>query len=125
MVCCLATKTMKLLPSLRQKKRYVVFEVISQKNIHAKAIMQAIHESFLRITGEIGTAIAGLYIPGNLFQEKTQKGIIRINNTMVDALRASFCRMTTILQQPVLVRSVGVSGTLEKAKKIVQKEDVW
>ncbi len=116
---------MKLLPSLREKKRYVVFEVISNKSIHAKAVIQAIHTSFLQVVGEFGAAIAGLYIPGNLLHEKNQRGIIRVHHTMVDALRASFCRMTTVLQQPVVVRSVGISGTIEKAKKLVQKEDVW
>lgn len=108
---------MKILPSLREKKRYVIFEVISRKSIQTKILMQAIHASFLTISGEVKAAFAGLYIPANLFNETAQKGIIRVNHTMVDTLRASFCRITMVMQQPVIIRSIGVSGTLQKAKQ--------
>ena len=95
-----------LLPSLKEKKRYVVFEVISESNSYPE---KEIKDAFLKLFGEIGLSEAGLIFLRNKYQNN--RGIIKVNHKNVDRLRASFC----ILKKPI-IKSVGTSGTLKKAQ---------
>ena len=109
-------KNTRLLPSLREKKRYVIFEIISDKSLEIQAIVQAIQKMLIKLVGEIGAAVSGIYVPQNLYNTRIQRGIIRVNNTMTDSLRASLSMIRFINNEQVIVRSLSVSGTLEKAK---------
>lgn len=103
-----------LLPSLREKKRYVVFEVIAKEdtiNFPEKEIKQA----FLQLFGEVGLGEAGLIFLHNKY--KNNKGIVKVNYKNVDKLKASFCMITKINNQKATIKSVGVSGTLKKAQE--------
>ena len=51
------------------------------------------------------------------YNKEKQRGIIKVNNKMVNNLKASLCFIKTIENQPVVVKSVGVSGILKKAQE--------
>lgn len=105
-----------LLPSLREKKRYMVCEVLSEKPIaNRTAVTGAILSSFLSLFGEQGIAKAGLQTLPD-YNRETQRGLLRIAHTGVQQLKASMALIRTINSQPVIVRSVSVSGMLKKAK---------
>ncbi len=111
------TKIKPLLPSLREKKRYLVFEIISKTKINnlnsiSKAIFQSCHD-FL---GQMGLAKAGILILNDKFNKEKQRGIIRVNNKMVNHLKGSLCFVKEIDNQEVIIKSVGVSGILKKAQ---------
>jgi len=95
-----------LLPSLKEKKRYVVFEVISKDTKYPE---KEIKDAFLKLFGEVGLSEAGLIFLKNKY--KNNKGIIKVNHKNVDRLKASFC----ILKKPI-IKSLGTSGTLKKAE---------
>ena len=103
-----------LLPSLREKKRYVVFEVLTKKNI-TNFPEKEIKQAFLQLFGEFGLGEAGLIFLQNKY--KNNKGIIKVNHKNIDKLKASFCIITKINNQKATVKSVGVSGTLKKAQE--------
>ncbi len=107
----------KLLPSLREKKRYVAFEVISAKQFGQQEVVDAVHRSVLDLNGTFGAAIAGIYVPANLFHR--ERGIVRTSHKALDMVRAALCCIKSIGQDDVIVRSVGVSGSLKKAKRFV------
>lgn len=108
-------KKMKALrPSLREKKRYTVFEVLAKKKVkNFKSVVKAIHCSYKELFGTVGLARAGLII---LSEENAQKGVIRVNNKFLDHLRAALANIEQVEEENVIVRSVGVSGILKKAK---------
>ncbi|OIO62839.1 hypothetical protein AUJ69_02060 [Candidatus Woesearchaeota archaeon CG1_02_47_18] len=107
-----------LRPSLRERKRYVVFEVISRSGVRdVKAICKAIRAAFLEFAGRIGRAAASLHVMDKEFNEEKQRGIIRINHCFVDHLRASTTFIRKIGRTKVILKSVGVSGILKKARK--------
>jgi ribonuclease P/MRP protein subunit POP5 len=111
------TKIKPVLPSLREKKRYLVFEIISDKKIeNIGDISDSITKSCHNFLGEIGMAKAGLLILDDKYDKESQKGIIRVSNKMVDNLRAALCFVKEIDNQKVIVRSIGVSGILRKAQ---------
>lgn len=105
-------KIKRFLPTLREKKRYLVFEVISKNN--PKDIVRRLTDSFIAFVGTLGQASAGLQVL--TYDDKTQKGIIRVNNKYLDHLRASLA-LTEI--ENTIVKSNFASGVLNKAQKMV------
>jgi len=105
-----------LLPSLREKKRYVVCEVLSEKPIHdRKSVTNSILSSFLSLFGEQGLAKAGLQALPD-YNAETQRFMVRIAHTGVQQCKAALALVRSINSQPVIVRSIVVSGMLKKAK---------
>lgn len=106
-------KRLKILPSLREKKRYIIFEVISDKNLNFSLVKNSLNEVFERFLGMINMAKANIVF----FEDfNNQKGIIKVNNKYVDYVKAAFTQINMIGDNGVIVRSVGVSGILNKAK---------
>ena len=106
-----------LLPSLKEKKRYVVFEMMAESDIRFADINDAIKQSLLSYTGVLGAAQAGMQVIPEKWNAKLRRGIARVNHKYVDHLRASFVFISKIKNKRVLVRSVGVSGILKKTQK--------
>jgi len=107
-----------ILPSLREKKRYLAFEVISKSNIFDyNSIAGAIHNSLLQLIGELGAGKAGIKFLEDKFNQESQKGLVKVSHKYVDHLRASLALIKDINEEEVIVRSIGVSGILKKAEK--------
>lgn len=106
-----------LLPSLKEKKRYLAFEVISKEKEDFSEVSKAIWSSMKGFMGELGLAGAGAWVLQEKYNAQTQKGLIRINHKYVNELKASLCFINKIGEQDVIVRSLGISGILNKAEK--------
>ncbi len=104
-----------LLPSLREKKRYIAFEVMSETTLHFNDVTRTLWNSLLHLFGEVGAADAGLLFVKD--QYKNNKGILRVKHTAVNRMKAAMAFTTTVNTAPVIVRSLGTSGILNKAIK--------
>jgi len=107
-----------ILPSLREKKRYLVFEVFSKGKIRDySGVSKAIWQGMLSFAGTKGAAQAGLILLPEKYNQQAQRGIIRVNNKQVDLLKASLALIQEVDNVPATIRSIGVSGSLKKATK--------
>ncbi len=107
-----------LLPTLKEKKRYLAFEIISKSKIKAfSEVSRAIWASTLSYAGTKGTAKMGIWVMPELYNPEKQKGLIRVEHRNMDELKASLALINQIEQQPAIVRSIGASGILNKAQK--------
>lgn len=107
-----------LLPSLREKQRYLAFEILSKGRIKAhSSVSKAIWQGMLSFVGTKGAAQAGLMLLPEKYNERAQRGIARVNHKHVDALKGSFTLVQDVDNAPAIVRSLGVSGSLKKATK--------
>jgi len=97
-----------LLPTLKDKKRYVLYEISSMGNIknHEKFMKEKIG-SFI---GDLGIARAGL----RFIKSKNNRGVIQVNNKYVDEIRAGLALVQEINNKPVRIRTVKVSGIINK-----------
>ena len=102
-----------LLSSLKEKKRYVAFEVISDNKINYADTSSAIIENYKKYFGLIGMAKSNLVM---LNDWKNQKGIIKVNNKHVDELKSSLALIKNINNHNVIVRCIGVSGMINKVR---------
>jgi RNase P/RNase MRP subunit POP5 len=100
---------------LKEKRRYIVFEVISDKikSFNFNDINREIKNKILAFLGESSYSKAGVII---LNDWKKNKGIIKANNKYVDMIRASLMLIKNISNEQVIVKTKGVSGLLNKAK---------
>jgi len=112
------TKLKPLLPSLREKKRYLVFELISKERISdCNTVSKAIMDNSLQLLGLLGVVKAGIIVLNNKWNSALQRGIIKVSHKYVDALKAALMLTNKINDTEVIFKSIGVSGILNKSEK--------
>ena len=112
------TKLKPVLPSLREKKRYLAFEVISKEKIdNPRVVSDAILNCSLEFIGKLGAAKAGIMFLSNKWNAGSQRGIIKVGHKHVDQIKAALALATKIDDKQVIIRSLGVSGVLNKVER--------
>ncbi|HLC32520.1 MAG TPA: Rpp14/Pop5 family protein [Candidatus Nanoarchaeia archaeon] len=107
-----------LLPTLKEKKRYLAFEIISKSKIRDfSEVSKAMWASALSYVGTKGVSQMGLWVLAEKYNASAQKGLIKVSHRSLDCMRASLALIKQIGDQPVIVRSLGASGVLAKAEK--------
>ncbi len=105
-----------LLPTLKERKRYIVYELLSQKSL-GRAPEQAVLDHLRARLGLFDSAKAGI-LPVR-YDQKTQSGILRVSHASVDKVKAALLLLTTIGSQQVIPRVRGVSGILKKTERFL------
>lgn len=100
-------------PSMREKKRYIAFEVLAEKPASREQAVKEIRETMARFMGELGMAKAGvIFLP----DWEKNKGVFRVNNKYVDEAKAALALVKQINTNSVIIKSVNVSGILKKTR---------
>ncbi len=108
---------MKIKPTLRAKKRYLAFEIISKEKIKDfKSVFSEIWAKMSLFAGEKVLADAHAVVLKDCWVEDSQKGIIKINHNHVDSIKASLLLVERIDGTEAIIKTLGVSGILKKAK---------
>lgn len=100
--------------SLRDRKRYIVFQILSSKKFSEQETMQAMNKTFLQLFGEIGTS--KMNYSAVLFNSSTNKGIVKTNNDSLIEAKSGILFLKSIAGVQVIPRILFVSGTINKAK---------
>jgi ribonuclease P/MRP protein subunit POP5 len=104
------------LPSLREKKRYIAFEVISDNKFSFDEIKEEINKNILNILGEKGYSRAGIMF---ININKQNKGIVKTNNKELVNTRAALTLINEIKNKRVIIKCRKVSGILKKVKNLL------
>ena len=102
-----------LLPSLREKKRYIVFEIIGNK-IDKKKAEKEIYSNVLKFLGELSVSRANVKILGDSWANN--KGIIRVNVKYLNEFKMALGLIKKLNNKKIIINVIGVSGILKKAK---------
>jgi ribonuclease P/MRP protein subunit POP5 len=105
-----------LLPTLRGKRRYIKFQIISEEPITYPEVEQAIWNTMLDFFGEYETSKANLRIIKNLYDEKKQIGIIRCDNKSVPQVIACMGLISRLGDTRIIFKILKVSGTIKKLR---------
>jgi len=108
---------MRLIPTLLEKKRYVVFEIISEKKFSLPEVKAFVGERLYSFLGELGVARALPVFIEEKFNFEKQKFVVKVGHKYVDELKAALALGKSIKNTPVIIKSVTVSGILKKAGK--------
>lgn len=102
---------MKLLPSLKQKKRYILFQIVSDTQFSTQEIKTTVKEALKDFLGELGLAkSAPLFV-----KEKDNKFILKVNHKYINESISALILIKRIKNKPVIVKSIITSGTIKKA----------
>jgi ribonuclease P/MRP protein subunit POP5 len=106
------------LPTLKEKKRYLAFEIVSDSQFKDfKAVSDEIIAKSLELIGQLGVAKAGIQPLADCWNSRLQRGIIRVGHKHVDELKASLSFVENINNKKTVLKSIGVSGILKKTKE--------
>jgi len=104
-------KTLK--PTLRERNRYILFQVISEEPIVYCDLESAIWNTCLNFFGELGSSQMSLWIIKNLYDEKKQIGVIRCNNKSVTKVLSALGLLNKLGDIRLTVKILKVSGTIK------------
>ncbi|HID27845.1 MAG TPA: ribonuclease P [Methanosarcinales archaeon] len=106
---------MKILPpSLRERKRYIAFELISEKEINKGDLINEMFSSASSLLGDLGSSECNLWM---LFFDG-RYGMVKCAHTKTEETRAILATIYNIHGVKVSIRVLGISGTV---KAVIRK----
>jgi len=109
-----------ILPSLREKNRYVVFKVNSNEKLGFGEVKKGVENGCFKLMGQLNMARAGLRV---MDEWENNKGVIKVSNKYLDEVHAGLLFIQGINGKKAGVESVYVSGVLNKAKERLRERD--
>ncbi len=101
-----------------KRDRYVVFRIISElEELEEFNVRNSIWQTYQTLFGLYGSAGSGLYFEDYNKTEKT--GIVRCSHTSLPQLLTVLAFISKIKENTILFQVLNVSGTINKAKKIL------
>jgi len=105
-----------LLPTLREKERYIAFKVISEGPITYSDLESAIWNVALDYLGEYGVSKTSLWIIKNLYDEYNQTSVVKCNNKSVQDVVATLGMISRLGDTRVILKILKISGTIKGLK---------
>lgn len=108
-------------PSLRKRKRYIVFDIDSEDDFSKKELSNAIWREALALFGEAGASDLGMA----LVEFNGSQGILRCNHNQVERVRAVLASLRSVKRTRVVLHVAGVGGTIRAAiEKFKRKKGI-
>lgn len=109
---------MKTLPSLREKKRYIAFEINSEQKINRQDLVREILNSIISVFGNKGAS----EINPALMSFEGRYGILRCARDKTKETRIGLACINNIRGIRVSILVLGISGTIKGAtEKFIQQ----
>lgn len=102
-----------LLPTLKEKKRYLVYEVLSKSKLEEDLSIEIV-KKVTSLLGIFDSAKAG--IQSIEYDIAKHKGILRVTVKEVDKLKISLALINKLNDKEIMIRTIGASGILKKAR---------
>jgi ribonuclease P/MRP protein subunit POP5 len=104
-----------LKPTLRDRNRYIVFEILGEGRFDRRDVVNVIWSHLLRLYGEVGAAGASLWVMD--YDMEGGRGIIKVNHGGVSMIRSAMALVKSIRGDRAVLNVTLVSGTLKKARQ--------
>lgn len=98
--------------TLKEKKRYIRFQVICEENFKREEIVTDIWNSCLEFLGEFGASRTSLWV----HEYENKEGIVSCNTRSVDEIIMCLSLVEEIGNKKVHIKITGVSGTIKGFK---------
>lgn len=100
-------------PTLRARRRYIKFQVLSDEPIVYSDLEHAIWDAMFDFFGEEGVAETDMWLVKNLYDAKNQIGVIRCNHKSVQQTVAGLGLLTRLGDVRIVVKILKISGTIK------------
>lgn len=112
----LLSKPKILPPSLREKKRYIVGEIISDEVVEYDDFMSVVKQVLIEFLGELEYSVARVWVIQNLFDKENKRFVIQCTNNYTEKVRSALALVKLIGETKVILRVIGVTGTIKSAQ---------
>ncbi len=110
-------------PTLREKNRYIAYQVISERKLIFPDLNSAMWNSILNFLGELDSAKARVWIMKDSYNDEKQTGVIKCSHDFVERLRAALILIQRIGDVRIAIKVLGISGTMKGARtKFIPQE---
>ena len=103
---------MKLLPSLKERKRYILFKIESKETFFVVDVKKSVDGAIKDFIGELGISQASPSFLSERYQNN--QFIVKVNHKFVNEIVSAIILIKKIKNTPVLLQSVIISGTIKK-----------
>ncbi|MFT4283056.1 MAG: Rpp14/Pop5 family protein [Candidatus Woesearchaeota archaeon] len=100
-----------LMPSLREKKRYLKIKVISLQSSNIYSFKHELISKIKQFLGTFESSKAGI-LPVN---SKKDELLLKVNSNYLDKVRASLLFINTLNSNPVILKSVKAYGSIKQS----------
>ena len=97
-----------ILSTLKEKKRYVLYEIESKRKMNNQQVIQ---EGLKNFIGDLGLAKAGL----QFIKSKNNRGIFQVTNKSLNEVRTGLALIQDS-ENPIRIKTLKVSGMINKLK---------
>jgi len=104
-------------PTLRERRRYILFEVMQERDIDKQELLKAIWNSVYSLHGDVGASESKLGLIEYNKREDIGTGILRCANSKVEEVRASLACIHSVNGLRVGIRVKKISGTIKGARE--------
>ncbi|HDS45769.1 MAG TPA: ribonuclease P protein component 2 [Methanomicrobia archaeon] len=106
-------------PTLRDRRRYLRFELLCERPVDKRAILRAIWDSVYALYGELGASESKLWLIEYHPSEDGTRGvgILRCAHDRVEEVRAALACIYAIDTASIGIRVIKTSGTIKGASK--------
>lgn len=109
-------KSMKPIPkSMRGKKRYILFEIISEKKFAESEVKDALWKTILQLFGEVGAAKQKFWFVK--WSGAKNRGIVRCALEHTDEVKIGLLFLKEINRTKVIPKTLLTSGGITKLKE--------
>ena len=123
-ICNLQFALLILPPSLRERRRYLLFEVLCEREIDRRELLKEIWDSLYSLYGDVGASESKVWLieyhNHNHKREAANSssggvGILRCAHNKVEEVRASLACIHSINDARIGIRVIKISGTIKGA----------
>ena len=113
-----------LLPSLRERRRYLLFELMGEREIDKRELMKELWNSIYSLYGDVGASESKLWlIEYHRLEDRKEEestlivGVLRCAHNKVEEVRASLACIHTVNDARVGIRVIRTSGSIKGASR--------
>ncbi|NMX21289.1 hypothetical protein C5S30_02390 [ANME-1 cluster archaeon GoMg4] len=122
-ICNLEFALLILPPSLRERRRYLLFEVLCEREIDKRELLKEIWNSLYSLYGDVGASESKVWLIEYHKREDANSssgggggvGILRCAHNKVEEVRASLACIHSINDARIGIRVIKISGTIKGA----------
>ncbi len=107
-----------MLPTLKEKKRYIAFELITDAEISFKECSKTLFSVAQELYGQVQLGRMGVWLLPERYGNN--RGIIRVGHAYQDEVRMMLCFIQGRTGQSLAARSIVSSGILAKAAEAME-----
>jgi ribonuclease P/MRP protein subunit POP5 len=107
-------------PSLRERRRYLLFEVLCEREIDKRDLLKEIWDSIYSLYGDVGASEIKVRLIEYQNGEERMNGvgILRCAHDKVEEARASLACIHSVNGARVGIRVIKISGTIKGAPRL-------